>query len=407
MARHHHRLTAKQVAKVTEPGLYADGGNLHLQVSAGSQGKVNKSWIFRYAIAGRERHMGLGGVDIITLDKARELALTYRRQLHDGIDPLEARRAQQATQAVTKAKAQTFDEAVTAYVAAHAAGWRDAGHHADWLSSIKRYVSPVMGKVEVTTIDTDLVLRCLRPIWQEKTETAMRVRTRIEAVLNFAIDDGRPNPARWKGHLEHKLDKRLRKVKGVKHMAALPYAEMPAFWGALQAHDRISYKALRFLILTAARTNEVLGAKWDEIDLNDKIWVIPKERMKAHRDHRVALSGVAMELLQQLPRSSEYLFPGERAVTVSDKLLLLHVKAMGYTYTVHGFRSTFRTWAAEQTSFPPHVIEEALAHKVGTATERAYQRGDMFEKRAQLMNQWATYLSTPLQTKVIPLKGVA
>jgi integrase len=409
MARHHCRLTPKQVAKLTQPGLHADGGNLYLQVSVGSHGRINRSWIFRYAVAGREHQMGLGGLDVVSLADARDLALTLRKQrLLQGVDPLDARRAQQATQVLSVAKAApTFDEAATAYATAHAAGWRSAKHGQDWLTSMKRYVSPVMGKVPVTEVDTDLVLKCLRPIWAEKVETATRLRARIEQVLSYAIHDGPPNPARWKGHLEHKLDKRVRKVKGVKHMEALPYADMPAFWARVLAEGRISFKAMQFVILTATRTAEALGARWAEIDLAGKVWTVPKERMKSHREHRVALSDAAVELLQGLPKSSEFVFPGERAVTVSDRLLLKQIKDMGYDITVHGFRSTFRTWAAERTSFPREVIEVALAHAFGDATERAYQRGDMFEKRAELMNQWATYLSTPLQTKIIPLKVVA
>ena len=414
MSRHKERLTATQVAKLRRRGMYCDGGGLYLQVSIGSRGRINKSWIFRYGAGGKEHLMGLGSCDTINIHEARDLAREARKQRLAGIDPLAAKReqlaqrAQQAAaQAVSKAKALTFDQAVANYATAHAGGWRSSKHAQDWLSSMHRHVCPLIGKVAVTDIDTDLVLRVLRPIWAEKIETATRVRARIEQVLNFAIDDGRPNPARWRGHLEHKLDKRLRKVKGVKHMESLAYADMPAFWARLRAEARISYKALRFIILTAARMGEALQARWSEIDLNAKVWTIPKERMKSLREHRVALSDAAVELLQELPRTSEFVFPGERAVTVSDRLLLKQLKAMGYDVTVHGFRSTFRTWAAEQTSIPREVIEAALAHAVGDATERAYQRGDMFEKRAQLMNQWATYLSTPLQTKVIPLKGVA
>jgi len=415
MSRHHHRLTPKQVSKACQRGMYADGGGLYLQVSVGVRGRINKSWIYRYAAGGKEHLMGLGSCDTFHLDEARELAREARKQRQVGVDPLAAKHEQQATQRAQQAaqagaadKVVTFDQAADAYVHAHAAGWRSTRHGQDWLQSIRRYVSPVIGKLAVTDVNTDLVLKCVRPIWQEKIVTAERVRARIEQVLNFAVgDDGRPNPARWKGHLEHKLDKRLHKVKGVKHMEALPYADMPAFWEKLRAKARISYKALQFLILTAARMGEATKTRWDEIDLNVKVWAIPKGRMKSHREHRVALSDAAVELLQELPRTSEFVFPGERAVTVSDRLLLKQLKAMGYDVTVHGFRSTFRTWAAEQTSFPREVIEAALAHAVGDATERAYQRGDMFEKRAQLMNQWATYLSTPLQTKVIPLKVVA
>jgi integrase len=413
MSRHHHRLTPKAL-KLRERGMYADGGGLYLQVSVGVRGRINRSWIYRYTVGSKDHLMGLGSCDTVKLDEAREKARQARLQRLTGVDPLAAKHerqraqhAEQAAQAVTKAKLLTFNEAADAYVAAHAAGWRSPRHKHDWEKSIELYVSPVMGKVGVTDIDHELVLKCLRPIWQEKFQTASRLRARIEQVLNYAVDYGtvgKLNPARWKGHLEHKLDKRLRKVKGVKHMAALPYADMPAFWERLRAEDRISYTALRFIILTAARSGEALQARWSEIDLAGKVWVIPKERMKSHREHRVALNDAAVELLQGLPRTSEFVFPGERAVTVSGRLLPKQLKAMGYNVTVHGFRSTFRDWAAERTNFTGDVAEAALAHAVGDATERAYQRGDLFEKRSKLMNAWANYLTTPPAGNVVLLK---
>jgi integrase len=403
-----HRL--KQVAKISKLGMHADGGGLYLQVS-GKPGRINRSWLFRYATAGREHQIGLGSLDTVSVAEARDKALACRKQRLEGIDPLAAKRAQQAAQqaqAADTTKVMTFDKAVAAYVADHAAGWRSAKNTKGWLKAMETYASPLMGKVPVTAVDTDLVLRVLRPIWESKTQTATRVRRSIEQVINFAIHDGGPNPARWKGHLEHKLSGRLIKVKGVKHMEALPYADMPAFWARLQAEGRIGYQAMQFIILTATRTKEVLGAQWDEIDLSGKVWTVPKERMKSHREHRVALSDAAVELLQALPKSeSRLVFPGERAATISHNLLLKYLNGMGLTCTVHGFRATFRTWAAEQTSFPREVIEQALAHVVGDTTERSYQRGDLFEKRAKLMNQWATYLTTPVTASVVPLKVVA
>jgi len=276
----------------------------------------------------------------------------------------------------------TFDEAVAAYYEAQRAGWRSVRNAKGWLTAMSTYASPIIGRVPVTAVDTDLVLRVLRPIWESKTQTATRVRRSIEQVINFAVHDGPPNPARWKGHLEHKLSGRLIKMKGVAHMEALPYADMPAFWARLQVEDRIGYQAMRFVILTATRTKEVLGARWDEIDLPGKVWVIPKERTKSHREHRVALSDAAVELLKALPKSeSRLVFPGERAATISHNLFLKYLNGMDLTCTVHGFRSTFSTWAAERTSFPREVIEAALAHAVGDATERAYQRGDVLERR--------------------------
>jgi integrase len=413
-----HILKQGQLAKLTHRGMYRDGGGLFLQVSRGSKNQINRSWIFRYAVGGRERWMGLGSLNTITLAEARDMALALRKQRLQGIDPLDARRAEQAAAkaaaalSVAKAGAPTFDEAADAYAQAQAAGWRSPKHGQDWLVSIRRYVSPVLGKVPVSAVDTPLVLKVLEPIWSTKSETASRLRGRIEAVLDWAKVRGHrtgDNPARWRGHLDKLLPSKgkVRKANGgAQHMESLPYSDAPAFWVRAQAEDRIGFKAMRFIILTAVRAGEALQARWAEIDLSTKVWTIPAERMKSHREHRVALSDAAVALLQALPKSSEYVFPGERAVTVSDHLLIKHLRAMGLTCTTHGFRSTFRTWAAERTSFPREVIEAALAHAVGDATERAYQRGDMFEKRSKLMNAWATYLNTPATGSVVPLKVV-
>jgi integrase len=418
MPREINRLTAKQVRNAAI-GMHADGGGLYLQATLGAQGQINASWIYRYNVNGKDRQLGLGSRNTVSLAAARQLAAEARNLRLSGRDPVEEKtvpkyvkrlkafslEAQAAAQA--KAQVKTFDQAVADYIAAHAAGWRSARHRQLWGSSLQQHASPVLGKLSVKDITTDLVLKVLRPIWSTKPDTAMRVRGRIEAVLNFAIDDGdRANPARWKGHLEYKLDKRIRKVVGVKHFTALPYAELPAFMAKLHTHEGTTCRALEFVILTAARAGEVLGARWDEVDLQTKVWTIPGARMKAGMEHRVPLSEAAVKLLVNLKQTSGYVFPSKHATVVGDHLLLKLLKRrLGANCTVHGMRSSFRQWAAEETSFAREVVEMCLAHQVGTAVERAYQRSDLLERRRQLMQLWAGYCSGPAVTaRVIPIR---
>jgi integrase len=387
-------LNARQVATLKAPGRYGDGQGLYLQITKGGV----QSWLLRYERNGRERWMGLGPVHTIGLQEARERARKARQQLLDGRDPLETRRAERARVALEQAKAVTFEEATTGYFNAHQAGWRNAKHRAQFLSTMREYAFPKLGKLAVADIDLGSVLGVLEPIWLTKTETASRVRGRIEAVLDWAavrnLRTG-DNPARWKGHLEHVLAARARLAKP-KHHAALPYSEVPAFMAALKQRDGVAAHALEFTILTAARTGEVIGAHWDEIDLGAKTWTVPAGRIKGGREHRVPLSAPTLDILHKLPReeNNPFVFIGPRKRGLSNMAMASVLDRMGQDVTVHGFRSTFRDWAAETTAYPNHVVEMALAHTVGDKVEAAYRRGDLFEKRRQLMADWGRYCQT-------------
>ena len=388
-------LTTKKVPSLTEPGRYGDGHGLYLQVISPS----NRSWLLRYERAGRERWMGLGALHTFSLTEARERARKARQQLADGIDPLEARKAERTQRALRIAKEETFENCVMHFFATHEAKWRNPKHRAQFLSTLKEYAFPVMGRLPVATIDTGLVLKVIEPIWLTKTETASRVRGRIEAVLDWATVRGYrtgDNPARWKGHLSEVLPARGQIAK-VQHHRALTYTELPSFMTQLAAREGSGARAIEFTILTAARTGEVIDARWSEIDLVAKVWTVPRERMKGHREHRVPLSDGVIEILEGLPREAEFLFPGGRkGAAISNMAMAETLKRMGRAdITVHGFRSTFRDWAAERTNYANHVVEMALAHVIGDKVEAAYRRGDLFAKRARLMEDWSHYCAGP------------
>jgi integrase len=397
------RLSAVSVGKKT-PGYYADGANLYLRVAPKGAGR---GWIFRYTIGGKTRDMGLGSFPAISLAAARELAAECRKQIQQGIDPIERRRAERAGQRVAAAKTLTFDACALQYVKEHEAGWRNAKHRAQWTSSLSCYVSPVFGKLPVAAIDVGMVLRALKPIWNTKAETAVRVRGRIEAVLDWAAVHGyrgRENPARWKGNLEGALPNRAGK-RLVEHLAALPYLEIAAFMAALRERNERTAPALEFTILTAARSGETLGATWDEFDLENKIWKIPAARMKGGREHRIPLSAPAVAVLERMLalRDGKFVFTSLIGQPLTRMTPLL--QRMGRDdLTVHGFRSTFRDWAAERTNFPREVVEMALAHRVGTQVELAYRRSDLFEKRRRLMDDWARYCANSASGEVVPLR---
>jgi integrase len=402
MARTLGKLTALGVARASEPGMYADGGGLYLQVT----GAGAKSWIFRYSLNGRAREMGLGSLTAITLADARAKAGQCRRLRQEGIDPIEARKADRITAAVEAAKAITFKECAEKYIEAHRASWSNGKHAQQWTNTLATYAYPHFGSLPVPVIDTGLVLKAIEPIWSKKTETAARVRARIEAVLDFAKVRGYrqgENPARWRGHLDLTLPRRSR-VRRVEHHAALPYSELPEFMGKLRAEKGTAARALEFLILTAARTGEVLGAGPKEIDSAEKAWTVPAERMKAGVEHRVPLSPAAFALVKG--QDGEFLFAGrKKGKELSNMSMLVLLDRMGYDVTVHGFRSTFRDWAAETTNYPREVAEAALAHTIDSKVEAAYRRGDLFEKRRQIMNAWAKYCaSEPRTGKVIPIR---
>jgi integrase len=396
MARTINRLSHRKVETLRQTGMHNDGGGLYLQVTEGADGTPRKSWLFRYTVSGRERQMGLGPLSDVSLAEARDRAVAARELRRVGKDPISEREASRAENSLLAAKAMSFDECAKAYVAMHRAGWRNVKHASQWTNTIGTYCSPVFGKLPVQAIDVGFVMKVLEPIWTAKPETAARVRGRIERILDWArvrgYRDG-DNPARWRGHLDHLLPARG-KVRRVKHHAALPYAEIPVFMAALKTRDATAARALEFAILTATRTGEVLGAKWDEIDLGGRVWTIPAERMKAEREHRVPLSDGALEIVHQMKsvRQNDHVFPGDRRSVLSNMALLMLLRRMGRgDVTAHGFRSTFRDWVEEQTDSPRAVSEMALAHTIGSAVEAAYRRGDLFEKRRVLMAKWASF----------------
>jgi integrase len=410
-ARKKLSLTPKRIAKLLKkPGRHHDGHGLYLQVAA----PTSASWLLRFMRDGRERWLGLGPLRLVGLKEARIRARDEQRKLKiDGIDPVEDKKAAKAARALAAAKAMTFVDAAKAYHLQHEAKWRNAKHSAQFLSTLKAYAFPI-GNLPVAAIDTGLVLKCIEPIWQTKTETASRVRGRIESVLDWATVRGYrtgDNPARWKGHLAEVLPSRGQIAK-VEHHAALPWRELPTFMSELRTREGSAARALEFAILTAARTGEVIGALWSEIDFETATWVVPAGRMKGSREHRVPLSARAVELLQDLPREDgdEHVFLGaQRGGGLSNMALAAVLKRMGRgQITVHGFRSTFRDWAAETTNFPNHVVEMALAHVVGDRVEAAYRRGDLLTKRRQLAEAWTRFCTSPpvVGGTVVPLRGV-
>ena len=402
-----NRLSPTKFAKLREPGRHGDGGGLYLQI--GQDGA--RSWVFRFQLSGRVRDMGLGSPAVIGLADARIFAGQCRSLVARRIDPIEERRRRQEQAALEAATTATFKQCALSVIEAKQPSWRNAKHAAQWLTTLATYAFPVFGHLPVGAIDTPLVLKVLQPIWNQKTSTAGRVRERIEAVLDAARAEGLrtgENPARWKGHLEYKLA-RPSKVQPVKHHAALPYAQIAPFMVELRAHDCMAGRAMELLILTATRTSEAIGARWDEFDLGAGRWVIPADRIKAGRTHQIPPSEPALALLRQLQalRMGEFVFPGQRAgKPLSNMALLKLLERMGrrHAITTHGFRSTFRDWAAERTGYAREVVEMALAHAIENKVEAAYRRGDLFEKRRHLMRDWALYCEDRLaEPQVIQL----
>jgi integrase len=405
MARSINRLSPRKVATETKRGFHADGGGLYLQVSKFD----TKSWVFRFTLNKKSREMGLGSLHTVSLAEARQDAEKCRKMLRESIDPINHRKSLKEALRLEGVKFMTFRECAEAYIHSHGAGWRNVKHASQWRNTLKTYAYPFFGDLSVQVVDTGLVMKALEPIWTEKPETASRVRGRIEAVLNWATAreyrQGE-NPARWRGHLKELLPAPA-KVRKVKHHAALPYSEIGAFMAELRQKEAVSAKGLEFLILTAARTGEVIDATWDEIDFAERMWTVPGERMKSDEEHRVPLSAAALEVLQVMNkvRKSDFIFPGNRANRpLSNMAFLQLLKRMDRDdLTGHGFRSTFRDWAAEQTSFPNEVAEMALAHAVGDKVEAAYRRGDLFEKRRKIMDAWATCMEA-VEAEVVPFQ---
>ena len=402
-------LTVKRLERLTKPGRYGDGHGLYLQVVS----RDNRSWLLRYERDGRERWMGLGPLHTIDLAEARDRARKARQQLLDGIDPLEAKAAARAETALAAARALTFEPAARQYFDAHERSWKNAKHRAQFLSTLTAYVFPKIGKLSVAAIDTGLVLKCIEPIWADKTETANRVRGRIEFSTRLG-DRARLPHRRQPGTLE-RSSRRSPAVPGEDSKDRAPrgfsFDELPAFMTALAEREGTAARALEFTILTAARTGEVIGATWDEIDLKAKVWTVPAGRIKDGREHRVPLSDRGSKLLEALPteRDNPFVFIGARERGLSNMAMAAVLKRMKRdAITVHGFRSTFRDWAAERTAYPNHVVEMALAHVVGDKVEAAYRRGDLFDKRRKLMADWAKYATTkPVEASgdVVPIRG--
>jgi integrase len=388
MARQTQRLSARGVASLSLPGRHADGNGLYLVVDKAGA----KRWVFLFRFEGRLREMGLGGLSSVPLSRARELATDARTVLATGQNPIDARKIDRAI--------PTFGACADQLLESMSSEWRNAKHRAQWKMTLEEYAKPLRGK-PVDEITTEDVLKVLKPIWTEKPETASRLRGRIERVLDAAKALGHrsgENPALWRGHLKNLLPRRQKLTRG--HHAAMPYDEVAKFCRDLQGREAVASQALRFCILTAARSGEVLGARWEEVDLKKGVWTVPAARMKAAREHRVPLTESAKSILVELAEArtdrqrTDYVFPGQkRGAPLSGMAMAMILRRMKVTgVTVHGFRSSFRDWAGECTTFPREVAEAALAHTIGDETERAYRRGDALEKRRKLMDAWAAYL---------------
>lgn len=397
MAREMNMLSDAKIRSLQKKkarGFYCDGGGLYLQVSPTG----STSWVFRFKDDGKTRDMGLGSTNTFSLKEARERARQQRQLRADNIDPIEARNAEREAQRIAKMTDKTFDQCAADFLSDNSIHWKNAKHRQQWRNTLDTYVSPVFGSVSVRAIDTALVLQVLRPIWNEKPETASRVRGRIERILSHATASGArsgDNPARWTGHLKEVLPARS-KVAKVEHHAALPWKVIGDFMGDLRGRPALAARALDFTILTAARTAETIGAKWPEIDFDEKIWTVPADRMKGKREHRVPLSPPAIAILQELkPKARGFIFEND-GQPLSNMAMLKLLERMGHEgLTVHGFRSSFRDWAFECSNFPREIVESALAHVVGDKAEAAYKRGEAIEKRRKLMQAWASFCGQP------------
>lgn len=384
--------------KNAKPGRHADGGGLHLLVKESGA----RSWVYRFMLSGKSRDIGLGaaGPDGISLSQARDARDALRLKVKAGIDPLEERQ-REAAEALAAAQAaqvagMTFKAVAETYIGANEGSWRNDKHRQQWKNTLATYVYPVIGELPVAEVGTAHVLQILEPIWKAKAETASRVRGRMETILDAAKARGYregENPARWRGHIAQILPARSRFTRG--HHKAMPYEAIPVFVGALHKREAVAALALEFTILTATRTGEVIGAKWDEVDLDKAIWTIPASRMKAGKEHRVPLSPRAVEILKTTQGlRKELLFPATKGGKMSGMAMAMLMRRMKVDATVHGFRSGFRDWAAECTGYAHEVCEMALAHVIGNKAEAAYRRGDLFDKRRRLMDDWATYCAT-------------
>lgn len=407
MARKAKELGALEVGRLNSPGLHSVGGVAGLALQVTDRGA--RSWILRAMVGGKRRDMGLGGYPDVTLAGAKEKAREKRDQIDNGIDPIGVRRAKKSALAAAVAGAMTFSDAASAYIAAMESGWKNAKHGQQWRNTLETYAYPVIGKVFVGSIEKEHILKILSPIWTTKTETASRLRGRIESVLDWATVSGYrkgENPARWRGHLDVLLAA-PNKVRAVEHHAALDWREVGSFMAGLREREGIAARMLEFAILTVARSGEVRGATWAEFDLPGATWTIPADRMKAKKEHRIPLSDAAVKVLEALPRDGEIVFKSPTGKQFSDAAMSKLLDRMGRAdLTAHGFRSSFRDWAGETTAYPREVIEHALAHQLKDKAEAAYARGSMFEKRRRLMDEWAKFTGkVQVAGTVTPIKG--
>lgn len=400
-----NKLSARTVTTKQTPGLYSDGGQLYLQVAPTG----SKTWIFRYKspVTLKTRDMGLGPIHTVGLPDAREKAASQRSLLNRGLDPIETREAEIRQRATEAAKAVTFSHSASAYIESHKAGWKNKKHADQWEHSIRVYCKPTIGDLPIQAIDTGLVLKILEPIWATKSETASRVRGRIESILDWARVRGYrfgENPARWKGHLSELLPKLAVKERVV-HLKAMPYPEVAGLVSNLRARSGVSSRCLEFTLLTAVRTCEAIYARPEEFNLDSATWTIPASRMKMKKEHRVPLPPRAVEIVREmLQLENQFIFPGERkGKSISNMAMLKLLERMEIDVTVHGFRSSFRDWAAERTGFSHEVCEMALAHSISNAAEAAYRRGDLFDKRRNLMEAWADFINTERQESALIL----
>jgi integrase len=406
MAKTTERLKDLQIKKLSKAGSYADGKGLYLQVSTSG----SKSWFYRYETNGRAHKCGLGAYPDISIKKARTKAAACRTLRDEGIDPIEHKKRQNTARELDKFKGKTFKECALDFMNSHKAGWKNRKHESQWRTTLETYAYPFIGKLAVQDVDVGHVLEILEPIWHKKTETASRVRQRIENILDWAkVRKYRTgeNPAVWRGHLDKILPART-KVQKVKHHPAMPYRDVPNFFRVLRNKDIIAAKALAFTILTAARNGESREARWNEIDTNSKEWVLPEERMKAKKEHKVPLSDLALNILKEAKPhgSGVFVFEGHKKNRpISETALRKLLKKYHPTLTIHGFRSSFREWCAEMTSYPREVAEMSLAHSLKDKVEAAYQRSDLLDKRRKLMDEWSEFCLNGNNTdEVIPLK---
>lgn len=387
------QLSDRAVAALKAEGRHAVGGvaGLHLRVSAGHRG-----WVLRVKVGDARKDMGLGAYPVVSLAEARERAWKIHESIREGHDPVAPRRQQRQALLAQAATEKTFRWCTEEFLKAKSSEWKNAKHRQQWENTLETYAMPALANLAVAVIDLPHVLACLEPIWSSKNETASRLRGRIESVLDWAAVRkyrSGENPARWKGHLD-KVLAAPSKIQKVEHHRALAVDDMPSFMTTLQSRVGIAARALEFVILTAARSGEVRGAIWTEIDFKNAIWTVPAERMKAGAEHRVPLSDAALHLLKSLPRiaGTELLFPGTKGQPLSDMTMTAVMRRMNVDAVPHGFRSTFRDWAGEKTNFPREVAEQALAHTLESKVEAAYRRGDALEKRRKMMQEWAKFI---------------